>query len=47
MAQLTKEQIAIRDMTREFVRKEVAPFAADWDRTATVPLDTVRRIGRS
>jgi len=45
MAQLTKEQIAIRDMTREFVQKEVAPFAADWDRTATVPLDTVRRIG--
>ena len=45
MAQLTKEQIAIRDMTREFVQKEVAPFAADWDRTATVPLDTLRRIG--
>ncbi len=45
MAQLTKEQIAIRDMTREFVQKEVAPFAAAWDRTATVPLDTVRRIG--
>src|SRR3972149_11228658 len=45
MAQPTKEQIAIREMTREFVQKEVAPFAADWDRTATVPLDTVRRIG--
>ena len=44
MAQLTKEQIAIRDMTREFVQKEVTPFAADWDRTATVPLDTLRRI---
>jgi hypothetical protein len=45
MAQLTKEQIAIRDMTREFVRKEIAPFAAEWDRTATVPLATVRKAG--
>lgn len=45
MAQLTKEQHAIRDMTREFVQKEVTPFAAEWDRTATVPLDTLRRIG--
>jgi butyryl-CoA dehydrogenase len=45
MKQLTDEQIAIRDMTREFVRKEVTPFASEWDRTETVPLDTVRRIG--
>jgi alkylation response protein AidB-like acyl-CoA dehydrogenase len=45
MAQLNDSQIAIRDMTREFVRREIAPFAAQWDRTATVPLDTVRRIG--
>jgi alkylation response protein AidB-like acyl-CoA dehydrogenase len=45
MTQLTDEQVAIRDMTREFVRKEVAPFAAEWDRTATVPLDTVYKIG--
>jgi butyryl-CoA dehydrogenase len=45
MPQLTNDQIAIRDMTREFVRKEITPFAAAWDRTATVPLDTVRKIG--
>jgi butyryl-CoA dehydrogenase len=45
MSQLTDSQIAIRDMTREFVRKEVTPFAAQWDRTATVPLETVRKIG--
>ena len=45
MGQLTTEQIAIRDMTRDFVRKEILPFAADWDRTATVPVDTVLRIG--
>src|SRR3972149_11924501 len=45
MAQLSKEQIAVRDMAHEFVRKEVAPFAAEWDRAATVPLDTLRRCG--
>jgi alkylation response protein AidB-like acyl-CoA dehydrogenase len=32
-------------MTREFVRREIAPFAAEWDRTETVPLDTVHKIG--
>ena len=32
MTELTEDQIAIRDMTRNFVRKDVAPFAAEWDR---------------
>ena len=45
MNDLTNEQAAIRDLTREFVRKEIAPFAAGWDRTGTVPLDTVRQAG--
>ena len=45
MSALTSEQTAIRDMTREFVRKEVAPFAAEWDRSATVPLPTLRKAG--
>jgi butyryl-CoA dehydrogenase len=45
MSRLTERQIAIRDITREFVRKEVTPFAAHWDRDATVPLDTLRKIG--
>src|SRR5262249_60580737 len=45
MRRLTDEQRAIRDTTRDFVRKEIAPYAADWDRSATVPLDTVRRAG--
>ena len=45
MSDLTNEQAAIRDLTREFVRKEIAPFAAAWDRTGTVPLDTVRKAG--
>ena len=45
MSDLTIEQAAIRDVAREFVRKEIAPFAADWDRTRTVPLETVRKAG--
>jgi hypothetical protein len=45
MKPLTTEQIAIREMTRDFVRKEITPFAAEWDRTETVPLETVYRIG--
>jgi len=45
MRELTEDQRAIRDMAREFVRKEIAPFAAQWDRAAEVPLETVRRLG--
>jgi alkylation response protein AidB-like acyl-CoA dehydrogenase len=45
MSDSTNEQTAIRDLTREFVRKEIAPFAAAWDRAGTVPLDTVRQAG--
>lgn len=44
--QLTDEQVAIRDMTRDFVRKEITPYAGEWDRTETVPLDTVYQIGQ-
>lgn len=43
--QPSDDQIAIRETTRTFVRNEITPFAAEWDRTATVPVDTVRRIG--
>jgi len=39
------DQVAIRDMTRDFVRKEIVPYAPEWDRTETVPLDTVNRAG--
>ena len=45
MTQLTSEQLAIRDMTRSFVRREVAPFAAEWDRAAAVNPATVRKAG--
>lgn len=45
MHELTQEQAAIRDTTRAFVRKEVTPFAAEWDRSETVPLETILRLG--
>ena len=45
MRHLTDEQIAIRDMTRDFVRKEITPHAAEWDRTETVPVETVLKAG--
>lgn len=35
--QLTEEQRAIRDLAREFADKEIAPHAAEWDRTAEFP----------
>jgi butyryl-CoA dehydrogenase len=45
MSRLTERQLAIRDTTRGFVRKEVTPLAPQWDREATVPLDVLRKIG--
>jgi hypothetical protein len=42
----TAEQAAIRDMTRDVVRREVIPHAAQWDRDETVPLETVLRLGK-
>src|SRR5690349_12121068 len=45
MTGFTAEQTAIRDMTRDVVRREVIPYAAQWDRDQTVPLETVVRLG--
>lgn len=45
MTQLTEDQIAIRDMTRNFVRKDVAPFAAEWDRTEIMSTAATRAAG--
>ena len=35
--QLTEEQRAIRDLAREFAQNEIAPYAAEWDRTGEFP----------
>ncbi len=34
---LTEEQRAIRDLAREFAQREIAPYAAEWDRTREFP----------
>ncbi len=43
---LNEQQAGIRDMAREFARKEIAPFAAQWDRDELVPHDTLKKMGR-
>lgn len=42
---LTEEQTMIRDMARAFAAEQLAPFAADWDRTHSFPADAVRQMG--
>ena len=45
MNTITDDQRALRDMARDFVRNEVIPKAADWDRNAEVPTATLRQLG--
>lgn len=40
-----EDQLAIRDLARDFARREITPYAAQWDRDGTVPIETVRRLG--
>jgi butyryl-CoA dehydrogenase len=42
---LTSEQEQIRDMLRDFAREQLAPKAAEWDRTAHFPLAELRQLG--
>jgi butyryl-CoA dehydrogenase len=37
--QLTEEQAMIRDMARAFAAGQLAPNAAEWDRTHTFPAE--------
>ena len=43
--QLTEEQTMIRDMARTFAAEQLAPHAAEWDRTHTFPADAIRQMG--
>jgi hypothetical protein len=43
--QLTDEQRQIRDTARAFAAREIAPFAADWDRAEGAPRDVLTRMG--
>ncbi|MGA8052068.1 MAG: acyl-CoA dehydrogenase family protein, partial [Burkholderiales bacterium] len=41
----TDLQIQIRDAARVFAQKAIAPHAAEWDRSCTVPIDVLRAMG--
>jgi alkylation response protein AidB-like acyl-CoA dehydrogenase len=40
-----EDQLAVRDMVRDFARNEIAPGAVERDRTGEFPADVVRRAG--
>jgi short-chain 2-methylacyl-CoA dehydrogenase len=42
---LTDDQRALRGMIREFAAGEIAPHAAEWDRTNSFPIDVIRQLG--
>lgn len=42
---LTEEQRAIRDLARAFAKQEIAPYAAEWDRTHEFPAQLYPKMG--
>ncbi|MGC4891261.1 acyl-CoA dehydrogenase family protein [Micromonospora sp. DT227] len=44
--QLSPEQTAVRRLAAEFVDREVAPYAASWDRRESVDPEIVGKLGR-
>lgn len=43
---LNPSQIELRDLARDFVRREIVPFAADWDKRRHTPIDVLQRLGQ-
>lgn len=43
---LTPEQEALKDLCRDFARKEIAPYAADWWEKEVFPADVFRTMGK-
>src|SRR5437660_6936992 len=39
---LTEDQIAVRDMAREFAAKKIAPYAIRWDEEKYFPVEVMR-----
>lgn len=37
------DELAIRDMARDFAENEMAPFASEWDKNHTFPVETLRK----
>lgn len=42
--ELSEEHQAFRKVVREFAEQEIAPFAAEWDRSHTFPLGAVQKM---
>lgn len=40
---LNNEQLAIREMARQFADEEIAPFASEWDKNHVFPIETLRK----
>ncbi|MBY8914326.1 acyl-CoA dehydrogenase family protein [Bacillus sp. YC2] len=43
--ELTKEQQMVREMVRDFAKKEIAPKAHEVDQSAVFPIDTFKKMG--
>lgn len=43
--ELSEDQRALRSTLREFAEAEIAPRAAEWDRSGTFPAETIRKLG--
>lgn len=43
--QLTEEQMSIREMVREFSRKEIAPHIMTYDESKEFPLEIIKKLG--
>jgi alkylation response protein AidB-like acyl-CoA dehydrogenase len=43
---LTDEQAALRELARDFIDREVVPYAAAWDRAEAVDRSIVGKLGR-
>lgn len=43
--ELSEEQEAVRRLAREFTEREIAPYAAEWDRAESVDRAIVRKLG--
>lgn len=43
--ELTKEQLMIQEMVRDFAEREIKPFAREHDENATFPIETFKKMG--
>lgn len=41
---LTEQQRLVRDQVRQFAARELAPFAAEWDRQSALPESLVPKL---